>query len=88
MPQFTTRVTCGLGHGDIHFEWFEGLAPAHTPMEHAVAMCKRLLRLREAGTPPPGFPKTAAEWAGCRLIRVQVYPEDHKGGLPLAERDF
>ncbi len=88
MPEFSTRVSCWLGRGDVLFEWYEGPAPADTPREYAAAAHAQLVRLREGGTPPPGWPKTAAEWSGCRLIRLQVYPAGHVGGLPLAERDF
>jgi hypothetical protein len=51
-------------------------------------MIARLVRLRADGIPPPGWPKTRAEWSGCTLVRVEVYPGGHPGGLALAERDF
>lgn len=88
MPQFMTRVTCALGHGDIHFEWDEGPEAADAPMDHAEAMLARLVRLRVYGNPPPGWPKTRSQWRVCTLVRVEVYPADRVGGLPLAERDF
>lgn len=88
MPLYTTRVTCGLGRGDVHFEWYEGPAPGATPMAHAETMHAFLRRLHVEGAAPQGWPKTDAEWAACRLVRVQVYPAGRTGGLPLAERDF
>ncbi|WP_329140082.1 hypothetical protein OG552_35220 [Streptomyces sp. NBC_01476] len=88
MPQYATRVTCGLAGGGVIYEWYEGPAPAGDPMTHAVEMRALLTRLKEEGTPPPGWPKSAGQWLECRLVRVQIYWPDETGGLPLAERDF